>query len=545
MTVPLQRSFSELGTPLAGVTFCVIDLETTGSSHMDAITEIGAMRICRGEPAGTFHTLVQPGRAIPTSIRMLTGIGDSMLRDAPAIEAVLPSLLGFVSGTVLVAHNARFDVGFLDRALTANSYPKLDNVVVDTAALARKILAGEVADHRLSTLAAHFRCAHRPSHRAFEDVLATVDVLHHLIERVSGYGVTTLEELRSITASRLDGTFSKIRLTDSLPHKPGVYRFIGADNKTLYVGKATDIRTRVRSYFYGDPRKRIRNLLRETQDVKATTYSSMLEAEIAEARAIATEQPPYNRAGKRSRSWYVKVTAGRSPKLGAARVPKNDGNVYLGPFPSMRTIRALLDALRDAARVHRCNEPRRCANCPYSDLGTCAGPDGQREELRVIAAAIAGDAQPALRAVGERMTRLAASERFEEAAEVRERGALLESSLFRSMEAVAVRDAGDVVLAIGRRAVLIREGRLVCAIDLVPEAPPGAPGSERDAVRRVIAAAPEPLRSRFLTDAQQREARVLSSWLKRTSEDVRVLHAERAWALPISAAPSDRFSMRS
>ena len=181
-----QRSFEELGTPLASVTFCVVDLETTGGAAEDSITEVGALKVKRGEVVGTFQTLVNPGRAVPAFIRLLTGISDDLLVDAPPIESVLPSFLEFAGGSVLVAHNARFDTSFLNRALRTCGYGRLGNTVIDTALLARKVFAGEVPNNKLETLARHLRCAHQPCHRAFEDVLATTDLLHHLIERVTG-----------------------------------------------------------------------------------------------------------------------------------------------------------------------------------------------------------------------------------------------------------------------------------------------------------------------------------------------------------------------
>src|SRR5918992_5400759 len=126
-----QRSFEDLGIPLAAVQFCVVDLETTGGSPATSeITEIGAIKVCCGEVQGTFHTLVDPGRPVPAFIRLLTGITDKMLVDAPPIEAVLPSFLEFSKDCVLVAHNAHFDISFLNAALARNSYPNLANRVV-------------------------------------------------------------------------------------------------------------------------------------------------------------------------------------------------------------------------------------------------------------------------------------------------------------------------------------------------------------------------------------------------------------------------------
>lgn len=531
----VQASFEQLGTPLKGVTFCVVDLETTGGSPDDCgITEIGAMKVCGGENVGTFHTLVDPGQPVPAFIRLLTGITDDLLLDAPDIQAVLPSLIGFIGDSYLVAHNARFDVGFLNAALKRYGYEPLSNPVLDTALLARKILHGEVPNHKLSTLARHLRCGHQPTHRAFEDVLATVDVLHHLIERVAGYGVTTIEDLTSISSTRMDRTFSKIKMTTSLPRSPGIYRFIGADDKVLYVGKATDIRARVRSYFYGDPRRKVRDLLRETQDIDCTIFPTLLEAEIAEARAIAKHLPPYNRTGKRKRTWYLRIEPRKGqPRLGTARVPKDDGCLYLGPLPSMRVARTLLDALRDAAKIHRCTEPKRCTDCPFADMGTCA-PGSQRSEMRVVAAAICGDPRAALDRIAGRMHQLARAERYEEAAEVRDRGSLLQRSLHKGLAAASLLDAGDIVLAVDGRALLIRNARLAAKASF-------APGAERQVIARLLEAAPEPAPRNYLSEAQQREAAIIQSWLRR-SDRTRILYAARPWVFPAAARPSELFA---
>jgi DNA polymerase III subunit epsilon len=517
--MPAQRSFEELGTPLASVTFCVVDLETTGGSPAEcAITEIGAVKVRRGEVLGTLHSLVDPGCPVPAFVRLLTGISTEMLLGAPPIAAVLPSFLEFSRDAVLVAHNARFDVSFLDYALGSLGYDTLPNRVVDTAALARKVLAGEVPNRRLDTLARHLRCAHRPDHRAFSDALATVDVLHGLIERLSGYGVTTLEELLATSRARLDRTFSKLRLTEDLPRSAGVYRFVGPSGKTLYVGKAADVRARVRSYFYGDERRGVRDLLRETHGVSAEPHPTMLEAEVAEVRAIEREVPPYNRAGKRPGRWYVKLALrAKSPKASATRRPRDDGSLYLGPF-SHRLARTVLDALRDTAPLHRCARPERCRGCAFADLGTCAGVRGQRDALRRTAVALARGGSEILAALATRMRALAERERLEEAAEGRDRGALLERTLRRDAEVRALVDAEKVELEVGGRTLTVRHGRLVCPGDEPAESGP----------------------HRFVAADAQRDARVIASWLTRHPHDARILSVEGSWAVPVGSGGARR-----
>lgn len=117
MAIAGQIALDDLGVPLHDVTFCVLDLETTGgSANTCEITEIGAVKYRGGEVMGTFQTLVNPGTGIPPFITILTGITQAMVCEAPRIEAVLPSFLEFCHDAVLVGHNIRFDLSFLDAA---------------------------------------------------------------------------------------------------------------------------------------------------------------------------------------------------------------------------------------------------------------------------------------------------------------------------------------------------------------------------------------------------------------------------------------------
>ncbi|HYN37438.1 MAG TPA: DEDD exonuclease domain-containing protein, partial [Actinomycetota bacterium] len=525
-----QRSFEDLGTPLSEITFCVVDLETTGGSPADsAITEVGAVKVRCGELQGTFQTLVNPGRPVPSFIRLLTGLSDEMLFDAPSIDAVLPAWLEFSRDCVLVAHNARFDITFLNAALERLDYPRMTNRVIDTAAVARKTLAGEVPNNKLQTLARYLRCAHQPTHRAYEDALATADVLHHLIERASGWGVTTLEDLLALSFTRMDRTMKKIRLADDLPRGPGVYRFMSG-NRTLYVGKATDLRSRVRSYFYGDPRRKIRNLLRETQSISYETHPTTLEAEVAEARAIALESPPYNRVGKKRGAWYFKVALKKSARVSAVRSPKNDEALYLGPFNGHKTVRLLIDAVQSATKLHRCSDPKKCKGTAHDEMGSCAGIDrsSQHNEIRLIASAIACDLEIICNRLMRRLQLLAAQHRFEEAEELRRRSALLERILTTNAEVRALLDARSIVLRVEDRLLLIRNAQLAGCCDVTVEGmgPALVRLRERAEFQEV---------DRYVSSAVDRDARVISSWLRRNCESVEIIEIERGWALPVGA----------
>ena len=218
-----QQSFDDLSRPLHDVTFVVIDLETTGCSPaQSAITEVGAVKLRGGECLGTYQTLVDPREGIPPEITYLTGITTAMVLHAPRIEAVLPSLLEFMGDAVIVGHNVRFDLSFLAAALRAADRPRLANRWVDTCALARRLVGDEVPNCKLSTLARHLRVGHQPTHRAFDDALATGEVLHCLLERAGRLGVLALDDLLDLPTVEGHPMVAKLRLVADLPRRPGV-----------------------------------------------------------------------------------------------------------------------------------------------------------------------------------------------------------------------------------------------------------------------------------------------------------------------------------
>ena len=196
-----QATIEDLGRPLLRTTFVVLDLETSGGApHLGAhITEIGAVKVRGGEVLGEFQTFINPETPIPSFITALTGITDEMVASSPRIAEVFPILLEFLGSekeTVFVAHNAPFDLSFLKAAANASEYRWPRFTVVDTAKLARRVLSrDEVTNCKLGTLAEFFNTSVSPTHRALDDALATVDVLHALIGRVGTLGITTLEEL--------------------------------------------------------------------------------------------------------------------------------------------------------------------------------------------------------------------------------------------------------------------------------------------------------------------------------------------------------------
>lgn len=464
----VQRTFDDMGTPLSEVTFCIIDFETTGgSADTDRITEIGAVKYRGGECLGTFQTLVNPGVPIPPYITMLTGITESMVFPAPRMESILGTLVHFIGDSVVVAHNSRFDMGFLNAALIRDDRDPLVNKVVDTVPLARRLVGSEVPDCKLGTLASRLRLPHQPSHRALDDALATADLLHFLLERAAGFGVLGLDDLIGLPRLDTHPQAAKLRLTEDLPRSPGVYIFSDANGRILYVGKATNLRQRVRSYFStGESRRKVGSMLRVVHRVDHIETPDPITAEVLEMRLIQRLMPQYNRAGTTSDKYcYVRLTLDEEwPRLVIAKNPgtaKAAAGIHIGPLPSRTAARLVVEAIESVVPLRRCtvrmgrsySAPADAPVCSAAQLGVamcpCSGtadPEKYAEVVRFIASALTTDPAPLFDMLDEKMRSLAAAQRYEEAANVRDRMQALSQALSRQRRCDRLRAAERLVV---------------------------------------------------------------------------------------------------
>ncbi|MDP9185576.1 MAG: DEDD exonuclease domain-containing protein, partial [Actinomycetota bacterium] len=442
---PVQTVLGD-AVPLDEVSFVVVDLETTGGSPVDdAITEIGAVRFRGVERVGSFQSLVDPGRPIPRAITHLTGISDRLVVGAPGLEEIVPSFLEFARGCVIVAHNASFDVGFLNAGLLRLDYAPLPAPAVCTAKLARRLVWPDVPNVRLRTLAGYFRTRTEPTHRALDDAEATGEVFQGLLDVGRHLGIHTLGELFHACSARGRPNFAKIALAEDLPRAPGVYVFRDRNEDILYVGKAKDLRARVKSYFYGDERKKVQDLVASVARIDALPTRGELEALVVEIRLISGYLPRFNAQGKRWRRFaYLKLDPAEAwPRWKIARsVDPGDGVLSLGPFGSSARATLAKEALEDAFQVRRCTRSMgrrtRFAPCVLADMGRCLAPcDGrvEPEDYRRMTDEMRGSIEAPgelLRLLEARMFGLAEQERFEQAALARDRLRSLAEALHRA-----------------------------------------------------------------------------------------------------------------
>ncbi len=553
----VQTSLDELDEPLRTTTFTVFDLETTGgTAGADAITEIGAVKVCGGQTLGEFQTLVDPGVGIAPFISLLTGITDSMVATAPRIAAVLPSFLEFARSSVLVAHNAPFDVSFMRAACAADGVAWPGFAVIDTVLLARRVLTrDEVPDCKLVTLAAYFRAGTRPVHRALADARATADVLHALIGRLGNLGVQSLPELRAFTAQVSEAQRRKRHLADHLPTGPGVYLFRDAQGVPLYVGTSRHLRVRVRQYFVAsETRSRMGEMVGLAERVDPIECAHALEAQVRELRLIAAHKPRYNRRSRfPERSVWLKLTREAFPRLSMVREVRADGAAYLGPLRSQRQAESVRDAIHDAVPLRQCSDRLSVhravrAACVLAGIGRCRAPcesfraaTSQVEYAaltELVRSAWAGDVRPLVDPLRQRLAALAAAQRFEHAAVVRDRIASVVRACARMQRLAAITAIEELIAAApdgdgGWELSVIRHGRLAAAAVAARGVPPWPVIDALLATADAVDPGPGPLPA-----ALAEETECVLRWLEQP--DTRLVRTSRPWAMPAFGAASLR-----
>lgn len=553
----VQETFADLGTSLAEVTFVVVDLETTGGSPAGSqITEIGAVKVRGGQVLGEFQTLVRPTTPIPAFISVLTGITNTMVVDAPRIAGVLPQFLQFAAGSVLVAHNAGFDISFLKAAALETGHAWPGFTVIDTVRLARQLVhKDEAPNHKLGSLARLFGAATVPDHRALHDARATVDVLHGLIGRVGNLGVHTLEELQSYSSRVSPAQRRKRFLAEAMPAAPGVYIFRGARGEPLYVGTASDLRRRTLTYFTGsETRRRMAEMIGLAESLTPIICATALEASVRELRLIAEHKPRYNRRSRHpEKAVWVKLTDEAFPRLSVVRTVRHDGAHYAGPFASRRTAEAAITALHEVVPLRQCTtrlSTRAVSDsaCMLFDLGRCGGPcvgaqtpDDYAGVVAQARAALGGSSREVVGALLERLDELAEQESFEEAGTLRDRMMALVRAAARAQRLRPLARTSELIAARRRdqggwELICVRHGRLAGTA----VSPPGADPlpyvtALRETAEVVITD------DSVSTAALPEETELVLAWLEKPG--TRLVDLQGEWTCPVDGAGSSRAAL--
>jgi DNA polymerase-3 subunit epsilon len=546
-----QPTFDDIGRALIDTTFVVVDLETTGGSHSNSsITEIGAVKIRGGEIIGEFQTLVNPESPIPAFITVLTGITDAMVIEAPKIGEALFSFLEFAGSpeeTVLIAHNAPFDIGFLRAAAVecATPWPKFQ--VIDTARVARYVVTRDEAPNcKLGTLANFFGAATNPDHRALSDARATVDVFHGILDRLGSFGVTTLEDLKSFSNRITDSQRKKRYLAEGLPNSPGVYIFRDEQREPLYIGTTRNLKNRVRSYFTAaETRKRIHDMITLAHYLDYIETPTIIEAEVRELRLIAEKQPRFNRRSKfQEKAVWVKITEENFPRLVSVRGQRglSDDFGWCGPFNGRDEAARAIEAIYEVTQIRQCspritlNSMKSASPCALFDMKKCGAPcvgkesvDSYSSHVLTTQISMHHDATSILNSINQRMTELAHQERFEEAAELRNRLSSFIRGTARGQRIRSLTRVPHLIAALPISPqqwefVVIRYGRLAGSAH-------GNSANYRDVIESLILTADVVVdNGEILPASHHEEVEVLLRYL--SHDGIRLVDIQGEWCMP-------------
>ncbi|MDO8879864.1 MAG: exonuclease domain-containing protein [Coriobacteriia bacterium] len=446
-------------TPLRTGTFVTVDIETTGGRPgASEIIEIGAVRIEAGRVTGQFSTLVRANEAVPGAIRELTGITDDLLADAPGVSDAVSDFADFADGAVLIAHNHRFDLGFLDYEAERWLGSPFPRPVLDTLSLARRLMPG-LSHYNLRALAAACDASAVPDHRALPDATATAEVFLSMLDDLSAHGVVTAADAAVLCGLARRGDLSrKLTLATHFPDGPGLYLFRDPTGQVVYVGRAKDLRTRVRSHFYGPAESDGPTHAGQAASIDHIPCTSRLDSLLLESRFLDRYDPQFNRNRHQLKSpIYLHVDpSAEYPVFRVTRRRLRSG-VLFGPVSNEWAAQTLSAAVSGHFRLRRCTRPAsECARrqCAKRREGLCVSADsaGQPADYSErVAEAIAifnGGGDTFREALHRRRESAAADERYEDAIRFRD----------------AVRALDRTLAALGTAARATRE-RLVVVVE--------------------------------------------------------------------------------
>jgi DNA polymerase-3 subunit epsilon len=385
-----------------------LDLETTGLSPKDdGITEIGVVILEAGKAPREWSTLVRPSRPIPPEIARMTGITNEMVRDAPSFSAVAPGLLALLDGAVMVAHNARFDHGFLKQAFAREGLAFFAPTLC-TARLARE-LDPDLPSAGLDALAERYGLTGSDRHRALGDARLALAVARHLADNFAPEEMAAAVK-RVMKRPSLPKHLDPDALV-RIPESPGVYLFYGLNEHPLYIGKAKSLRERIGGHFSGDwGSERGVRLSEELRRIEVIETAGELSALLLEARLVRERLPAHNVKLRRREEavWLVLDHEACSfATLPVADLAATPEHTAYGPFASKRGARAALTAMAGQELLclkalglekRRRGEPpqgpcfafqvRRC-------LGACCGGESPADHWARLVEALAPQRLPA------------------------------------------------------------------------------------------------------------------------------------------------------
>ncbi|MCP5063558.1 MAG: GIY-YIG nuclease family protein [Ignavibacteriae bacterium] len=435
---------------LSNATFSVIDFETTGTSPKSSrAIEIGIVRVENLKIVDTFQSLFNPGVYIPPFISQLTGIKNDDLIDAPKFEDLAQEIKEFIDGSILVGHNLQFDFTFLksEFELAEIQLPKLEQVC--TLKLSRRLFT-ELKSKALGNMAKHLRIRHKNVHRALGDATVTAKILLKLITKLKEeHNSEFLSDLVAFQNTQsVSNSFRLVKKKligdiSNLPDTPGVYFFRDAKDKIVYIGKAKNLKKRVKNYFSSSASRKAKKIARKASRLGFAETKSELSALVLEAELIKVHKPQFNTLLKKySQNYFIRSkNAHAFPDVKVTTNFDFDGNDYFGPYSNRVTANSLKEIADKTFALRECTDKEfaKSKKCYLLDIKRCTAPcidksisEDYKSELENVYEFLEGKNQNAVNRLLNRMKDLSERQKYEEAAEVRDTVNLILNQLTRS-----------------------------------------------------------------------------------------------------------------
>lgn len=434
--------------PISKASFAVMDFETTGTSARgDRAIEIGIVKIENLKIKETYSSLINPGRPIPYFITQLTTITNDDVASAPFFEDIVLDIQKFIGESILVAHNANFDWGFLKHEFEAAGFTAPENGLVCTLKLSKKLYP-ELTSHKLSSLTSHFRILHKGVHRALGDATVTAKLFIKMLNQLQEENeISTLTELLTYhSAPRTLFRIIKKKLIEDyslVPANPGVYFFRNAKNDIVYIGKAKDLRKRVKNYFVNTAPRKAKEISRRSSHLGFIETNSELTALLTESELIKLHKPKFNTLLKKySQQYFIKIDFAKNfPVVTSATEFDFDGCDYFGPYSNRNTVNSLVEIIDRTFKLRECAERefKKSKKCYLADIERCLAPcitpgivDEYKEEIDKTYEFLSGHNQTAIDRLLNKMKEYSANQKYEEAASLRDLVNLLLNQINKS-----------------------------------------------------------------------------------------------------------------
>ena len=418
--------------------FSVVDVETTGlSASRNRVIEIAIVKIENLKITDKLSYLINPQTYIPPFITSLTGISNEDVMGAPIFSEIVDEIISFTDNSILTAHNFTFDASFLNSEFMMSGREFVNEHSCCTLKLARKIYP-TLKSKSLSSVAQSLNLKNSNAHRALGDAEITAKVLLKIItELQKNDKVITVGELLSyqkgITESPILNVKKELQEDfRSLPNAPGIYYFTNRKDDIIYVGKAKSIRDRVKTYFSPSAPQKAQKIVKQASRLKHIITNSELTALLTEAETIKLLTPKHNSQLKKfGNKYFIRITRTHlAPRIELTNHFDFDGNDYFGLFISRRKATEILEFVNKAFAVRECSDKdfKKGKTCFFYDIHRCTGPCANGElnkkvhsdELAKVYDFLYGRNQYALDRLLNKMKDFSATQKYEQAAEIKE-----------------------------------------------------------------------------------------------------------------------------